>query len=220
MSDSHLPGVLLTGFEPFAGERINPSWETVRELHGEVIAGHRVESRCLPTAFVDAQAALHSALQAHDPAAVIALGQAGSRPQISLERVAINLIDARIPDNTGAQPIDSPVIPGGPAAYFSTLPLKAMLMALRENGIPAEISHTAGTYVCNQVFYVLLHAMREHPEIPAGFVHVPYFPEQALCHPGAPSVSPDFLTQAFRVILRTVLAPSAHRADFSAGRED
>lgn len=220
MSDDALPHVLLTGFEPFGGERVNPSWETVRAFDGRVIDGHRIVAVRLPTAFAGAQAVLEAALADLDPVAVIAVGQAGGRAQISLERVAINLIDARIPDNTGAQPIDAPVIPGGLAAYFSTLPLKAMLVALRGAGIPAEISHTAGTFVCNQVFYVLRHALRDRPGVPAGFVHIPYFAEQAARHPGAPSVSPETLNAAVEVLLRTVLDPPASVPAVSAGRED
>ena len=219
MSYDVLPRVLLTGFEPFDGEPVNPSWETVRVLDGAIIDGHRVAARCLPTAFAGAAGALQAALREHDPVAVIAVGQAGGRAQISLERVAINLIDARIPDNTGAQPIDEPVVADGPAAYFSTLPLKAMLQALRGAGIPAEISHSAGTYVCNQVFYLLRHALRQRPEVPAGFVHIPYFPEQAARHPGAPSLGQVTLAEALEVMLRSVLDPPATASGVSAGRE-
>ncbi len=220
MSSKTRPSVLLTGFEPFGGEPVNPSWETVRRLDGERIDGYTVNARCLPTAFADAASTLREVLREHAPAAVIAVGQAGGRAQISLERVAINLIDARIPDNTGVQPIDRPVVTGGPAAYFSTLPVKSMLLALRDAGIPAEISHTAGTYVCNQVFYLLCHALHDRPEVPAGFVHTPYLPEQAVQHSGAPSMDADTLIRALRIMLRTALAPPACIPPITAGRED
>lgn len=208
MNHDTLPCMLLTGFEPFAGEPVNASWDAVRALHGATVGGHRVVTRCLPTVFADAPAALEAAMRELDPAAVIAVGQADGRETISLERVAINLIDARIPDNQGAQPIDQPVLPGGPAAYFSTLPLKPMLAALHQADIPAEISHTAGTYVCNQLFYSLCHTLREQPRIPAGFVHVPLNTAQAPRHPGMPTLDPDILITALRLIARAAVNPS------------
>ncbi|TXH72035.1 MAG: pyroglutamyl-peptidase I, partial [Lysobacteraceae bacterium] len=154
------PVVLLTGFEPFGGERRNPSWEAVRRLRGARIAGHRVVVARLPVAFADSLPVLRRALREYRPALTICIGQAGGRARISLERVALNLIDARIPDNTGAQPVDKPVVVDGPAAYFGSLPVKAMLVALDAAGFSAELSHSAGTYVCNQVFYGLMHALR------------------------------------------------------------
>ncbi|CAM5565392.1 Pyrrolidone-carboxylate peptidase OS=Rhodanobacter lindaniclasticus OX=75310 GN=pcp PE=3 SV=1 [Rhodanobacter lindaniclasticus] len=140
-----LPRILLTGFDPFGGETVNPSWEAARALHGRRIGGHRVVARQMPTQFAASLRLLRAALRETTPAIVLGVGQAGGRTQLSLERVAINLQDARIPDNAGAQPIDEPVIAGAPAAYFSTLPLKAMLAALHEAGVPTGISHTAGT---------------------------------------------------------------------------
>src|SRR5690348_13958078 len=142
------PTVLLTGFDPFAGDAINPSWEIVRALDGETIAGHRVVAEKLPVVFGDALHALRATISRTEPALVICTGVATTRTRLSIERVAINVDDARIPDNAGSQPIDVPVAHGGPAAYFSTLPIKAMLRALEQAGIPAEISQTAGTYVC------------------------------------------------------------------------
>ena len=123
-----------------------------------------------------------------------------------IERVAINVDDARIPDNAGACPIDAPIVADGPAAYFATLPIKAMLAALREAGIPAEISQTAGTYVCNHVFYGLMHALRGKPRIRGGFIHIPYSPDQAARHPGAPSLPVEVVTRALRIAI-------AHRTD-------
>jgi len=140
------PVALLLGFEPFDGDDINPSQRIVETLDGENIAGHIVVSRTLPTEFARAAQALSEAIDACAPSLVLALGQAGGRSGISIERVAINVIDARIADNAGDQPIDVPVIDGAPNAYFSTLPIKAMLRALHEERIPASISNTAGTF--------------------------------------------------------------------------
>ncbi|WP_396431231.1 pyroglutamyl-peptidase I [Limnohabitans sp.] len=170
--------VLLTGFEPFGGQSLNPSWEVARALHGEVIAGAQVTAVQLPCVFAQALPALKQALASHRPDIVLALGQAEGRCDFSVERVAINVQDARIPDNAGAQPIDVPVAAGGPAAYFSSLPIKALVAGLRAAGFPASVSQTAGTFVCNQVFYGLQHALAGQG-VHSGFMHVPLLPEQA-----------------------------------------
>ncbi len=171
------PTVLLTGFEPFGGDDVNPSWEAARRLDGRTIAGARVTARCLPCIFGESLGALRREVRALRPAAVICCGVAGSRAAITPERVAVNLDDARIPDNAGRQPLDQPVIPRGPAAYFSTLPVKAITAALAAAGFPAEVSHTAGSFVCNHVFYGLMHALarsRRQPQARGGFIHVPF----------------------------------------------
>jgi pyroglutamyl-peptidase len=201
--------ILVTGFEPFGGEDINPSWQLARALAGEEIAGHRVVAVELPCVFGVALEALDAAIARHDPALVLAIGQAGGRDRISLERVAINIDDARIPDNAGAQPIDVPVVAGAAPAYFSRLPIKAMLAALQQAGIPAEISQTAGTYVCNHVFYGLMHALRDRPDVRCGFIHIPYLPEQAARHPGAPGLPLEMALAGIRLGLRTALAVDA-----------
>lgn len=171
--------VLLTGFEPFDQDLINPSWEAVRLLDGvQLQDGVTIVARQLPCAFATAGACLEQLLAEHRPQLVIATGLGPGRSDISIERVAINLNDARIPDNLGAQPVDTAVIPGGPAAYFSTLPVKAMVKALRTAGIAASVSHTAGTFVCNQVFYSLQHALAGSG-VRSGFIHVPFLPGQA-----------------------------------------
>lgn len=212
--------VLLTGFDPFGGETTNPSWQAIAALHGQRIAGHRVVAVQLPATFKGSEKALRQALREHAPRRVIAVGQAGGRSQISLEQVAINLIDARIPDNEGRRPVDVPVIEEGPAAYFATLPLKAMLHALRAEGIPSGISFTAGTYVCNAVFYVLMHSLRRRPGVLAGFVHVPYLPEQAARQPHAtPSMSLDTIVAALRTVVASAVKAPAPPADWSAGHE-
>lgn len=197
--------VLLTGFQPFGGEQVNPSWQAVSALHGTRIAGHRVVARELPVAFGASLKALRAALRDMRPALVICVGQAGGRAQLSLERVAINIDDARIPDNTGQQPVDVPVVAEGPAAYFSTLPVKAMRHALNAAGFPAEVSQTAGTYVCNHVFYGLMHALRRQRIVRAGFIHIPYSPAQASMHPGTPSVAVEMVTEALRLAVKVAL---------------
>ncbi len=204
-----LSRVLLTGFDAFGDESINPSWEAASALHGTRIAGHRVIARQLPTSFARAPRVLRAALRELDPAAVICVGQAGGRAQISLERVAINVCDARIADNDGAWPREQPVIAGGPDAYFSRLPLQACLSTLHAAAIPAEISNSAGTYVCNQVMYVLLHALRARRAMHAGFVHIPFVPAQVLEHRGTPSMALEHSVTALRVIVAATLDSSA-----------
>jgi pyroglutamyl-peptidase len=171
-------------------------------LHGQSLAGQQVEAVCLPTQFAAARRDLLALLQ-RSWTMVLCVGQAGGRAAIGLERVAININDARIPDNAGQQPIDEPVVAGGPPAYFSTLPLKACVQALKEASLPAEVSNTAGTFVCNHVFYCLMHALAGQPggqRIPAGFVHLPWLPEQ-----GQPSLPLAAMTQALRLIAHTTL---------------
>ena len=177
------PTVLLTGFDAFGGAMLNPSWLAAQALHGRQIAGHRVVAARLPTVFDTSLPELHALLLAHRPALVLCVGLASGRKALSLERVAINLNDASLADNHGAQPVDTPVMPTGPAAYFSSLPIKAMLLALRRHGLPAELSHSAGTFVCNHVFYGLMHTLSTDPALQGtrgGFVHVPELPVLAL----------------------------------------
>src|SRR6185437_12799595 len=194
-ADRNQQPVLLTGFAPFAGEPINPSWQAARALDGATIEGRRVIAVELPTEFDGSLRALRKALRETNPKVAVAVGLAGGRAGISLERVAINVIDARIPDNAGAQPVDMPVLGSGAAAFFSTLPIKAALLELQRAGIPAHVSQTAGTYVCNQVFYALMHALRRQRNTRAGFVHVPWLPEQAAAH-GQPGMPLEQMTMA------------------------
>ncbi|UII69738.1 pyroglutamyl-peptidase I [Pseudomonas sp. HN11] len=170
--------VLLTGFEPFDQDSVNPSWEAVRQLEGVSLApGVQIVARQLPCAFANAGECLTQLIDELRPAMVIATGLGPGRSDISIERVAININDARIPDNLGEQPIDTAVVTGGPAAYFTTLPIKAMVQSVREMGIAASVSQTAGTFVCNQVFYLLQHALAGSG-VRSGFIHVPFLPEQ------------------------------------------
>ncbi|MEO8365357.1 MAG: pyroglutamyl-peptidase I [Pseudoxanthomonas sp.] len=201
----NLPTILLAGFAPFDGQALNPSWEAVRALRGKRIAGHRIIVRCLPVAFDASLKELRAALRETSPALVICVGLAGGRERISLERIAINVDDARIPDNDGEQPIDEAIVSHGPAAYFSTLPIKSMLAGLRDAGFPIEVSQTAGTYVCNHVFYGLMHALRNRRKVRAGFIHIPYSPEQAATIAGAPSLDLQSVVAALRLALRIAI---------------
>lgn len=203
------PTILLTGFEPFGGESVNPSWQVAQSLDGADIAGVRVHALRLPCVFGSAHAALDAALTKQRPTLVLALGQAGGRDGFTVERVAINVDDGRIPDNAGQQPIDEAVVPGGPAAYFASLPIKAMVAALQQAGWPAAVSQTAGTYVCNHVFYGLMHNLRRRRSVRAGFMHLPWLPEQAAAQAGQPSLPLAAQTAGVRVALHAALATSA-----------
>ena len=179
--------VLLTGFEPFAGDKLNPSGEIARQLDGAVIGGWQVRGAVLPCVFGKSAKELDRLLKAHRPALVICLGLASGRAEITPERVAINVDDARLPDNAGRQPVDRPIVVGGPAAYWSTLPIKAIVQALRRNRIPAAVSQTAGTFVCNHVFYALMHRLaQKRTAVRGGFIHIPAQPE--LAKKGQPSL--------------------------------
>lgn len=198
------PRVLLTGFDPFGGDALNPSWLVAQALHRKTVAGHRVVAAQLPTEFGASLDRLRALMADHRPVLVICLGLAATRAALSLERIAINVDDARIADNTGAQPIDTPVVAGAPAAYFSTLPIKAMQQAIQGAGVPAEISQTAGTFVCNHVFYGLMHRLataRGLKGARGGFIHVPMLPEQ-----GAPSLPLETMVEGVRVGIRTALS--------------
>ena len=199
--------ILLTGFEPFGGEAINPSWEVARALHGEMIGGARVEALQLPCVFGESIQVLGETMRQRQPGLVLALGQATGRSALSLERVAINLIDARIADNAGRQPIDEPVIAGAPAAHFTKLPVKAMVAGLRAAGYPAELSFTAGSFVCNEVFFGLMQLL-SGKAIRGGFMHLPCLPEQA-AHKPAPSMALVTMVGGVRLALELAMNTQA-----------
>lgn len=208
--------VLLTGFEPFGldqgGDPVNPSWLIAQALHGQRVDGARVESVQLPTVFGAANQRLAEAFARTKPQLVLCLGLAANRAEISVERVAINVDDARIPDNAGASPVDEPVIAGAPAAHFSTLPIKAIVAALQQAGLPAVVSQTAGTFVCNHVFYGLMHALHSRSDlhgVRGGFMHVPWLPGQ-----GTPSLALQPLVQGTRAALVCAIA------HITQGRDD
>ena len=198
------PQILLTAFEPFGGDPVNPSLLIARALDGQTVAGAQVVAVELPCVFHRALAALDEALQRTRPVLAVALGLAAGREGLSIERVAINVDDARIPDNAGAQPVDEPIAAGGPAAWFSTLPIKAIAAALRAAGLPASISQTAGTFVCNHVFYGLQQRLAG-TGVPSGFIHVPLLPEQAAQHPGQPVLALEEQVRGVRLALELAL---------------
>ncbi len=211
----HTPLILLTGFEPFGGDTVNPSWQVAQAWHGRRIGPATVQAVQLPCVFGQALQALRAALAATAPQLVLALGQAGGRCDFSIERVAINVDDARIADNAGARPVDLPVVAGGPAAYFSTLPIKAMVAALRQGGLPASVSQTAGTFVCNHVFYGLMHALagagagpggRGHRRARGGFMHLPLLPAQAAAQAGQPCLPLETMVQGVGLALEAAWA--------------
>ena len=169
--------LLLTAFTPFDGEKINPALEAVK-LVKDRIGNLLIVKLEVPTVFGKSIDTVREAIEREKPDFVLSIGQAGGRAEICPERVAINLDDARIPDNEGNQPIDEPIFPDGENAYFSTLPVKAMVEAIRKEGLPSSLSNSAGTYVCNHLMYGVLYYLDKRPVIKAGFIHVPYIPEQ------------------------------------------
>lgn len=201
--------LLLTAFEPFGGADMNPAQEAVR-LVPERIGDTTIVKMDVPVVFGRAIDAVAAAVEREKPDAVLCIGQAGGRAALTPERVAINVDDASIPDNAGAQPIDRPIVPGGPAAYFSTLPVKAMVAAIRQAGLPASLSNTAGTFVCNHLMYGLLHLLATRcPGVRGGFMHVPFAPQQVVDRP-APAMS---VADIARGITAAVEAIAAHGED-------
>lgn len=189
--------ILVTGFTPFGGETVNPAWEAVKALPDR-IGIWKVERLEVPTEFLRAGEVLTEAVRRLRPDAVLCVGQAGGRDAVTPERVAINKMDASIPDNAGFQPEEQSVVPDAPAAYFATLPIKTMAAAIRAGGLPAAVSNTAGTYVCNCLMYRLLHlAATTYPEMRGGFIHVPYALEQLPGkRPGTPALALEEITRA------------------------
>jgi pyroglutamyl-peptidase len=201
-----VPTVLLTGFEPFGGDSANPSGEAVQIVAQRWKGTETLISAVLPVTFAGAATRLRELIDEHEPDVIIATGLAGDRAAISIERIAVNLVDARIPDNDDAQPIDAPSVADGPAARFSTLPVKAIVRDITAAGIPAALSHTAGTFVCNHVFYTALDAVSTRAGVRAGFVHVPWDAEHAPMT--ASYLDLDDIARALEVAVRTTLAVS------------
>jgi len=197
--------ILVTSFEPFDGETLNPSQLAVADLP-DVIDGVKIIKQVIPVVFGKSIDVLYGILKSENPDAVICVGQAGGRASIAVERVAINIDDARIPDNSGFAPIDEPVFADAPTAYFSTLPIKAMVQDCNEAGIPASISNTAGTFVCNHLMYAACHYSAIYdPKMKAGFVHIPYIPEQTVDKQTMPSMSKENIVTGLMTIIKTVI---------------
>lgn len=200
--------LLLTGFEPFGGSKVNPSEQVVCALAREKIAGIDLRTAVLPVDCARGPATLIRAVEESQPDAVLCLGEASRRIAISIERVAINLMDYRIADNAGNQIVDEPIVADGPAAYFVTLPVRAMIDAAHAAGVPAELSLSAGAYLCNQVAFSLLHHLsQKRSKIRAGFVHLPALPEQVSGHhPPIPSMGLETMVKGIRAVIGAIKA--------------
>lgn len=197
--------VLLTAFEPFGGEQVNPSQLAVQRLAAEGVDGIELRTAFLPVVYYDARDALRAAVEQHDPDLVVCTGQAGGRFGVTPEKVAVNRNDTAMPDNAGQAPIDEPIVADGPVGYFTGLPVAAIVEALHDAAIPASVSWTAGAYICNHVFYSLMHLIAtERPGLRGGFVHVPYAHEQVVRRiDEQPSLSVDDIVAALRITVRT-----------------
>ena len=198
--------ILVTGFDPFGGEGINPAYEAVNLLPDKILDSNIIKIE-IPTVFSKSSLVVEEAIKRYEPDVVLNIGQAGGRSSISVERVAINLGEARIPDNEGNQPIDERLREDGETAYFATIPVKSIVKNIRENGIPANISYSAGTYVCNSIMYnVLYMASKKYPNIKAGFIHVPYSTDQAAEKPeGTPSMSIETIAKALEYAIEAIV---------------
>lgn len=187
--------ILVTAFDPFGGESVNPALESVKQLPAN-IEGAQVEWLEVPTVFHKSAQVLREKVSAFQPDAILCIGQAGGRFGLTPERVAINQDDARIPDNDGNQPIDVPIQEDGQPAYFTTLPIKAMVEAIKAAGLPASVSNTAGTFVCNHLMYQALYLVdKEFPNIKAGFMHIPFMTQQVVDKPNMPSMAIEDITK-------------------------
>lgn len=196
--------VLITGFDPFGGEKINPAWEAVKALPDN-IDGIEVVKLQIPTVFKKSAKKLFENIDSVKPDVVICVGQAGGRYEFSVERVAINVDDGRIPDNDGYQPVDSPVFEDGENAYFSTLPIKAIVEEVKKVGIPSAVSNTAGTYVCNHIMYSLLYYLNKNNlNIKGGFIHVPFIPEQVVEKKNIPYMELTRITKALEISIKAI----------------
>lgn len=208
--------ILVTGFDPFGGEAVNPAQQAVERMRAP--QGAALCRLIVPTVFGKSVEAVRQKMREERPDAVVCVGQAGGRCGITLERVAVNLEDASIPDNEGNRPVDVPVCAGGPAAYFSTLPVRAIVAALRAAGLPAALSLTAGTFVCNHLMYGMLDAIaHEFPGTRGGFLHVPFVPAQAAERPGMPSMALPDIVRALEIAAETVAGELSAPAPGGAG---
>ena len=197
--------LLLTAFDPFGGDKVNPALEAVK-LVSEKVGNVEVTKVEVPTVFHKSIATVAAAIAKEKPDAVLCIGQAGGRFGVTPERVAINVTDARIPDNEGNQPIDEPIFADGDAAYFSNLPVKAMVQEIRNAGYPSTLSNTAGTYICNHVMYgILYYIQKEFPNVRGGFIHVPYAVSQVVNKPATPSMAIADITAALEAAVKAAV---------------
>lgn len=209
--------ILVTGFDPFGGEKVNPAYEAVKLLPDN-ISGAEIIKLEIPTVFTRSALVVEDGIIKHQPDVVLSIGQAGGRSGISVEKVAINLAEARIPDNDGEQPLDQYLKKDGETAYFATIPIKSIVNNIREHGIPANISYTAGTYVCNSIMYNVLYLThKKYPNIRAGFIHVPFSTEQAAEKPdGTASMTIETISRAVKYAIE-VIAENKEESQESMG---
>ncbi len=201
--------ILVTGFDPFGGEKINPAIETVKKLPDTILDAQIIKLE-IPTVIGKSVAKIKELIEKENPEVVLSIGQAGNRADITIERIGINIDDCRIPDNEGNQPIDEPVVKDGPAAYFVTLPIKAMVEKIKAGKIPASISNTAGTFICNHVCYGVSHiaAKRtaEGKPMKSGFIHIPFLPEQAIGKSATtPTMSLDIIVEGIKLAIEAII---------------
>lgn len=203
--------ILVTGFDPFGGEAVNPSIETVNRLP-DVIAGAKIIKLEIPTSCHRSLQVIEKAIVRYDPDVVLSIGQAGGRADITVERIGINVDDYDIPDNDGSRPVDEPVAADGPDAYFVTVPIKVMVRRIREKGIPASISNTAGTFVCNHVIYGVCHLIASgYPGKRSGFIHIPYLPQQVIDKKNMPSMPLNMTVEAVTAAIEAIVEAKADR---------
>ena len=197
--------VLITGFDPFGGESVNPALEAVKALP-DTIAGAEIIKLEIPTVFRKSLEKIEKNIIKHSPDIVISIGQAGGRFGVTPERVAINIDDARIEDNEKNQPIDITIFEDGETAYFTNLPIKAMVKEMQDGGIPASVSNTAGTFVCNHVMYGIMYMIdKKYSNIKGGFIHVPYIPSQVVTKPNMPSMSASDITKGLELCIKAAI---------------
>lgn len=196
--------ILVTGFDPFGGEPTNPAIESVKRID-ENIEGAEIIKLEIPTVFHKASDVVEAKIKEVKPDVILSVGQAGGRYGITVERVAINEDDARIEDNEGNQPIDVKIREDGAPAYFATLPIKAMVEEIKKENIPASVSNTAGTFVCNHIMYQDLYLAEKYGDIKAGFIHVPFLTEQVVDKPNTASMSLDDIVKGLNAAIRAIV---------------
>jgi hypothetical protein len=197
--------ILVTGFNPFGEDKINPAIESVKKLPDE-IKGVKIIKLEIPTVYMKSLEKIDEAIKEYNPDVILSIGQAGGRPDITVERVGINVDDYRIKDNEGNQPIDTKIYDDGENAYFSNLPIKAIVENIRKNNIPASISNTAGTFVCNHVLYGVQYLLdKKYPNKKSGFIHIPFLPEQVISRPNTPSMSISTIVKALTLALEAII---------------
>lgn len=210
--------ILLTAFDPFGGEKINPALEAVKLVKAEDLTAELIKLE-VPTVFHESIKTVQEAMRKHKPDAVLCVGQAGGSFQLTPERVAINLDDARIPDNEGQQPVDEPIFADGADAYFASLPIKAMVESIKAENLPAAVSNTAGTFVCNHLMYGVLYTIaKEFPQCRGGFIHVPFIPAQVVDKANTPCLSLNDIARGLTASLQAIIAHE-HDVKISGGRE-